>query len=740
MEEDTIKLLDAERPHILGDAIWQLEALQGLQHGFQLAGFSAEEFNASLTRFTRRVGEAVHGGGPLQTTLERYRISVRHANGEMKTQMEMLREIAEAVRSAGTEQEKLAIAQAAFGDVGRRMVNALKGGADGIDDMIQAAHDAGVVMDEELIRKAEEIDRKFAQLSASAAAFSKKLIVGLLAAGAELADFRERLDQVFHDEAEGRAILGDEVYDALAKNRDAVEQNAEALHQLQGEYVRLGDEARAAGMAMLDVIGRLDSWGYDEAADALREAVREMDDLTAAFQRGEISGEDFSQKLGEIEQAATAAFDQLEAGDRVQFGGVISQLQRLGGVIASVTSLAREMHAAIAGSVGQGADQQQGAALRARHAAETASMDSLTAQREAVTKFNEAEAARNSATSEQLRLQREVEAVLKRSSDAGVNLTATEAEAAAAAALAAEDARREAGKAARGGGGRGGRGGSKGGGGRSASARPDEFQREVEAIRDRTRALEAEAASLIAVAASGKEYGDAIEYARKRAELLHAATKAGKALTPELIAEVDKLAEAYVTAGAKAEEAAERMRKVQEQSERGKQALEGIFGAMLEGANSAREAVARLLMEAAKMQFVKGMMALPGMGGLATAIGFSDGGFTGTGGILEPAGIVHRGEYVFSADAVKRIGVRNLEAMHSAASRGYAQGGPVGIPAPAAAGGGTSTIKIALSAGLEAQILEQAKGQSIEITREGLRQYDRTFTQKVGHATRYPRG
>jgi len=59
---------------------------------------------------------------------------------------------------------------------------------------------------------------------------------------------------------------------------------------------------------------------------------------------------------------------------------------------------------------------------------------------------------------------------------------------------------------------------------------------------------------------------------------------------------------------------------------------------------------------------------------LALAGGFSAGGYTGAGGRYEPAGVVHRGEYVMSAPAVSRIGVGNLEAMH----RGYVDGGAVG--------------------------------------------------------------
>lgn len=52
---------------------------------------------------------------------------------------------------------------------------------------------------------------------------------------------------------------------------------------------------------------------------------------------------------------------------------------------------------------------------------------------------------------------------------------------------------------------------------------------------------------------------------------------------------------------------------------------------------------------------------------------FDGGGFTGEGGKHEPAGVVHKGEFVFTKEATQRIGVSNLYGM----MRGYAEGGLV---------------------------------------------------------------
>ncbi|MGX9359627.1 phage tail tape measure protein [Pantoea ananatis] len=70
--------------------------------------------------------------------------------------------------------------------------------------------------------------------------------------------------------------------------------------------------------------------------------------------------------------------------------------------------------------------------------------------------------------------------------------------------------------------------------------------------------------------------------------------------------------------------------------------------------------------------------------GLATSYtGYDGGGFTGWGGKHEPAGVVHKGEFVFTKEATERIGVSNLYSM----MKGYADGGVVGNGTPAFSSG-----------------------------------------------------
>ncbi|MCU8008511.1 phage tail tape measure protein [Shewanella sp. SM87] len=87
-------------------------------------------------------------------------------------------------------------------------------------------------------------------------------------------------------------------------------------------------------------------------------------------------------------------------------------------------------------------------------------------------------------------------------------------------------------------------------------------------------------------------------------------------------------------------------------------------------------------------------------GGAVGDSGFSSGGFTGFGGKYEPAGIVHKGEVVWSQrDVAAAGGVATVEAMRKG-NKGYANGGIVGgaayngVPASATTGAGVVHVEV----------------------------------------------
>ncbi|MEB5475996.1 tape measure protein [Acinetobacter pollinis] len=99
----------------------------------------------------------------------------------------------------------------------------------------------------------------------------------------------------------------------------------------------------------------------------------------------------------------------------------------------------------------------------------------------------------------------------------------------------------------------------------------------------------------------------------------------------------------------------------------------------------------------AAANLVLGMgMANVGMIAAQTIAGFSEGGYTGSGGKYEPAGVVHKGEVVFSqADVARLGGVGAVEGIRKGI-KGYSDGGVVG--------GVSSSISSQLSSGSQPNI------------------------------------
>lgn len=563
---------------------------------------------------------------------------------------------------------QIRIADEVFGGTGgERFIELLGQGQAALQATINRAHETGAVLDAEVIARAEETDRAFRDLTSRIENFGKRAALAIASALVEMTDFRERLDHVFPDEAQGRAILGDTLYNALTRDRDALDQNAEAAERLRERYATLSDEATMSAGSLTQAVPQLAAWDYTTQAATVGSVADQMRTLVRQFDSGEISAEDFASRLSDLQAEAAQAFASLEEGDRIEFSGVIGQLTRLAGVVQAVSELAATLTGRLREAAGVSPDQMAARALRQRHEAEAQSVDNWEAMQAASERFAASEADRNAATTEQLRLEREVEAVRSRAAEAGATLTDRQAEDLAQAALAAEAARQAAASAGAGGGGGGG------------AALADEFAREAASIRDRTMALQTEAAVLASVAASRRDVGTAAGYAEARIALLTAAQRAGVEVTPALEQQIDQLADAYSRAGASADAARTSMQRMQKDAQTGAGALADLFMSGVDGADSFDAALRSLAMTLLRNQLLNLFMQIPGMGtfGAMLTPGFASGGYTGDGGRLEPAGVVHRGEFVMSKAATERLGVGNLEALHQSALRGYATGGLV---------------------------------------------------------------
>lgn len=91
--------------------------------------------------------------------------------------------------------------------------------------------------------------------------------------------------------------------------------------------------------------------------------------------------------------------------------------------------------------------------------------------------------------------------------------------------------------------------------------------------------------------------------------------------------------------------------------------------------------------------------------------GYADGGYTGAGGKYEPAGIVHKGEYVFTQEDVRRLGLGNLDALHNGANSVINNTSNVYNP-PAETSGSTVSIVNVVDPSMVKSFLSTAEGQN----------------------------
>lgn len=165
------------------------------------------------------------------------------------------------------------------------------------------------------------------------------------------------------------------------------------------------------------------------------------------------------------------------------------------------------------------------------------------------------------------------------------------------------------------------------------------------------------------------------------------AKREGITLTAEQIAKMREKLELTEGLKGKTEEAADSAEGLKNAQMFFAESFTSSLSGLLTGTTSLNDAVRGLinsLIDATLQAALLGKGPLSGlMGGMGGGIfgalfGFAEGGWTGPGGKHEPKGIVHGDEFVFSKNAVRKIGVANLDAMHRGALKGYAEGGFVG--------------------------------------------------------------
>lgn len=157
------------------------EQLQELRYALEQSGGQAEQAGPALERFANNIAKAMEGEGKLGRFLEENNVRLKDRNGVLRPTADLLAEVANLIQNAASPQERLNIATEFFGRAaGPAMATALQNGSAGLRNFGAEAKNAGAVIENDLIKKAQEIDDQFQKLARTLSTTVKGAIISMI--------------------------------------------------------------------------------------------------------------------------------------------------------------------------------------------------------------------------------------------------------------------------------------------------------------------------------------------------------------------------------------------------------------------------------------------------------------------------------------------------------------------------------------------------------------------------------
>lgn len=131
------------------------EFLQSMRFAAGQSGIAQSEFDASIQKFTKNIGDAATGAVLYKEQFDRLGVSLKDNQGNLKSTEVLFKEVADGLTGVENEAEKAAIQFALFGKAGIKLNSLMKNGSAGLKEYEQKAKDLGIVLDGDLLKGAE---------------------------------------------------------------------------------------------------------------------------------------------------------------------------------------------------------------------------------------------------------------------------------------------------------------------------------------------------------------------------------------------------------------------------------------------------------------------------------------------------------------------------------------------------------------------------------------------------------
>lgn len=165
-----------------------VEELSRLKHAADLSGVSLEELSKSVGILSKNMVAAADGTGPAADAFRALGISVKNADGSLKSGIQAMEEIADRFGKMQDGAGKTALAMATMGRAGASMIPLLNQGATGLREMMAEADKLGIVIDGKTAQAAEAFNDNLTRLGKVKDGIILKITAGMLPAMQQLSE------------------------------------------------------------------------------------------------------------------------------------------------------------------------------------------------------------------------------------------------------------------------------------------------------------------------------------------------------------------------------------------------------------------------------------------------------------------------------------------------------------------------------------------------------------------------
>jgi hypothetical protein len=142
-----------------------VEDLSRLQYAADMSGVSSETLTASIDRLSRGMSEAATGTGATAEAFRAMGVSVKNQDGTLRSQREVIEDIADRFAGYSDGAEKSALAMQIFGRAGGQLIPLLNSGADGLRELADESDMLGNTISTKTAKAAEQFNDNISRLT-----------------------------------------------------------------------------------------------------------------------------------------------------------------------------------------------------------------------------------------------------------------------------------------------------------------------------------------------------------------------------------------------------------------------------------------------------------------------------------------------------------------------------------------------------------------------------------------------